>query len=611
MRATLIATPVLACLGLAVWWTPAERETTAPADPPAAASSDLAYAWPAGTGYRYRLAFDSTTTVARFGRTQNRALPTLGGAFHLAGQMELRSHGVIDGQTRLALRLTQLDRPAIRLLDRDLLTDATQIETHLLRDTAWLSVDPRGRVTQLSFAPDASHLFRNVAQLLVSETWFPLGAGTRWTTIARTQHGEAETLTTRVDATLRRQRTRYQHLQAADTPWTATVDALATARVEPDGPLLTATGHETLHARDARGVERLTANTRFELALIERFQFGATPLPTDLIAYAPGESSERADAWDQHIRQRIAGLTGAMMLETLKTHGRFGKVPDHERFLWRAVALLGEEPALCGQLAALFESPRMTQKGRLLILDLLASTGTAAAQSALRAALDSRVAEASPDYGLMYQRLSLVQRPDANTVAMAQARYGNPGPEGFGAAAYALGSVARKAPSAAVAEAIGARLERDLLDLEPHEAEKRRTLIYALGNAAAGAETVRAYVQSADPALRYAAAAALRHQRDPTNRAALVELTGDAEHGVARRAMRSLADADLSAAELRRLYALVRTRAMPEMSYPALVNLLTPYLEDPVGAAILRHILTQTLKDARIKGRIRALLGEA
>lgn len=606
MRAVSYAIP-LAAVGLGVWLLSTSAPTPAPA--PASAASDLRYAWPAGTGYRYQLDFDSKSAVKRFTAVGRQATPALEGAFRVVGDLELRSHGVVAGQTRLALRFRNPSTARIKLLDRELLTAPKAIATHITQDTAWLSVDGRGRISQIGFAPDSSHLFRNLVQLVTSEVWIELGAGAEWTRVAKTQHGEAETRFVRHDTTIERSRARYRSLQAQTDDWTATVAGKATARIESNGPLLTVAGHETVTATDGQGTERLNAANRFEMRLVERFAFVAEAPPTGLVALAPGESSERADAWAQHMEQRIAGLTPDALLNTLAENGLHGKLPQHEKFLWRAAALLRTQPELCDRLAELFESEAMGDGGRMLILDLLTHSGAPGSQAALRRILDGDVAEASAQYIMMYQRLGLVRRPDAETAAMARARYRHPGPEGPHAAAYTLGSVAGHSQDLATSRAIAARLERDLL--EAKDQKQRRSLIFALGNAKEGARTIRGFVEDAHPELRYAAAAALRHQRDAKSRSALISMTADEEHRVAQRALRSLGDSALTAEELRQIAGLVAAGRVNEVALHALLNVLTPHRNEPVVEAILRRILTLKLKDSRVKGRIRAMLGEA
>ena len=603
MRALLLIGAALAAvvLGVLAW--------DAGSNPAVDAPTLVRYAWPEGVGLRYRLAYDATNQTARFEPMNGKALPALTGSFRLDGDWVVRSHGAVPGGTRLGIRLENLSTAKVELLGKDLLPTADAAAEQLMRDEALVDVGDRGQLLALHFADDSGHLFRNLTQLLVSELRIELGTGAEWTTTEKTQHGVAATAYTARDGKIERRRTAYLSLQAETTHWTSTVDGLATAKVEPNGPLLSVTGHESLTAHDASGAERLTASARFSLTLVERFKVEPQAQPPRTVSYAPGQPAVRDDAVEQHMAQRIDGLTPDALLNTLASHARFGKLPNHNEFLWRATALLQRRPDLCDQLVGLFDSGALGQKGQLLTLDLLASAGTPPAQAALRRALDGDVARAASKYGLMYQRVGMLQQPSEETADWAAAHYAAPGPEGIEAAAYTLGSVARHTPDRARALQIGTRLEADLKALHPDDGQAQRTLIFALGNAAQGADTLHEFAQHAHPELRYASAAALRHQRDQSSRDRLVDLTADAEHRVAQRAFRSLNDTDLNARELRALQALVSAGRVKEVAYHSLVNLLTRHLNDPAAVATLRHILKQKLLDNRVKSRIRTLLG--
>ena len=73
-----------------------------------------------------------------------------------------------------------------------------------------------------------------------------------------------------------------------------------------------------------------------------------------------------------------------------------GPLLEHIRMLWRVVGLLRHEPVSCDRLGALAASERFGSADRGLVLDLLTSAGTSAAQSALRASLDAPTVRRDP-----------------------------------------------------------------------------------------------------------------------------------------------------------------------------------------------------------------------
>ena len=81
---------------------------------------------------------------------------------------------------------------------------------------------------------------------------------------------------------------------------------------------------------------------------------------------------------------RAAGLTGAQLVLDIRAHATMERLPDHNRWLWRATGLLKLEPALCSQLVTLFQDKTLGQETRALILDLLVGAGHATAQEAMR-----------------------------------------------------------------------------------------------------------------------------------------------------------------------------------------------------------------------------------
>lgn len=628
---------IAAALGLIVVVAAVVVLTRAPAAPDASPTVqqpgeeprpvELRFRWPAGTWLRYDLDLtaDNTTVFVRAPDdlpAGQEVRGEMGAVVRLDGDVLLRSYEVRGDATVLGLSFTALRRHEIRVMGQALLPDAASVLGH----EALVLVGALGEVRHVAFRDDAPYLFRNLVQLVLGETQVRLAGGGlgSWTVPERTQHGTAPT---RYDVahpgpegtTLEKSRNDYDELQAlAHHPDGArhTASAHGKVRVHRDGYLQWLFLEETVRASDASGAPLLDATGTVRFALVEagRFDLATRPDPdTFTVSYDQGEPAvDEALAERQHREQRIAGLTPEQLLDTLTAHARAGSVPDHNRFLWRATALLREHPELCEDLRRMIVDPTMSSNGRALLLDLLVGAGTPAAQAALRAALSTGSVQEDRYYGLLYQRFALVKHPDEQTLAQLADQYEQPGPEGARAATMALGAAAGQLREHGEAERGGPVAERLKEDLaEADDPAVQEALVAALGNAGfpAHAELLAAYHDSGSVDVRMATAAALRKMKDPESRSTLVTMATDADVMVQRQALRTLARQDLSHEDLERLLERVRDMRVNERTYHELVTVLTPYLErDELAERILRLMLTQELEDDRVKGRIRALL---
>ncbi len=596
-------------VGVALW----AADVDAP--PPAVRAEPVVtaptYRWPPGLEWRYALQTSTQSTIELLDTAPSSALEV---RLELAGEVRLRSYGGGDATTRLGLRFAELTAHELTVGGEQTLANAAPLEDH----EGYLDVTPQGEVRALRFAPAAPPVFRSMVQLVVGEMQARLEDGSAWRAVEITQHGEAPTdyVAARGGGihTLHKRRDEYTRLtglsRGAERRSVAYV-----AEVEIDGVLRRLEAREHVRAFDGGGRTLLDSRSRTRLRLLGARPFeAAPPSEAELVAYRPGQPAFDAElARRQHARQRVAGLTPDALLNTLAEHGPSGTLPDHNRFLWRATGLLREHPELCSTLVDLFERPEMTHRGRALLLDLLVGAGTPEAQMALRRALATTTAAGDAGYKRLYQRLSLIEAPTGETIALLQGRYSEPGQEGPRAATYALGSGAghlhRRGDVQRAAE-IGERLREDLEAAE--ESFAVVSLLGALGNAGlpGHAPDIIRHRGDGRPEVRHAVAAALRKLDDSRAGDALVEMTTDGADRVSRRAVRSLMRRELGATQIGRLRALVAARAVDVQCYPEMVSLVAPYLGRHAGAeAILRLILDQKTRNPRLEGRIRALLG--
>jgi len=270
-------------------------------------------------------------------------------------------------------------------------------------------------------------------------------------------------------------------------------------------------------------------------------------------------------------------------------------------------------PELCQQLVPLFDDAKVGPAGRNMIVDLLASVGHAQAQQALRDILQGKAAREDRAFPLLYQRLSLVQNPDPQTMKFVSTQYQSTQGPAHHAAMYSLGSAAGHRYRAGDHEgglAAARQLERDLA--AARDPAEREYLLESLGNAglAEQAATIQSYASSTDANVRLAAANALRKMQGVQVQQTLMGMVSDADPMVAEQAMLSLAKTELTQEMLSSLAALVAARSIGERSYEVLVTLLQPYQgRSPTVTEIFQSILSQDLRDPTVKVRIRNMLG--
>lgn len=230
--------------------------------------------------------------------------------------------------------------------------------------------------------------------------------------------------------------------------------------------------------------------------------------------------------------------------------------------VWRtaAFALLRLNPRECEALALVFEDETVTDDLRLLVLDLLAGAGSFEAQVVIRRLLALALARRDGrQFATFVQRLGIVDAPDGPTLRFLMSVYAesrNEPHEIRAACAYALGAAAGQAltsgdPDAAVRASDV--LRRDLVAATA--APERCALVTALGNAGVAGDIVliARFTQDAAPAVRAAAALALRKCNVPEARKHLVQLVGDPEARVAQSALTALSEHKLDDEALERL----------------------------------------------------------
>ncbi|MCA9612737.1 MAG: HEAT repeat domain-containing protein [Myxococcales bacterium] len=414
--------------------------------------------------------------------------------------------------------------------------DGQAADVALSTDELIATLDDEGRVTGFRGVEATPSATDRLLRVLALE-WAHEGAssGER-----RTPHGLAEVRCEHHEHTDTCDRARYLVVDAAPDVASSEVHARATATRDAGG-LRTLEADERLRGVDAEGHDTLVLTTHFEARREGRRAVGPVLAAFD---HAVEMRNVDAEIDAAHYRAAAAGLSGEALLDAIAVHGNGGQIPDHDRFLWQAVARLRLEPELGASLRALYVDADTNDVARALVLDLLVHAGTPELQGTLVELLDRPETTESPDALMLVQRLTFVERPTAETLAYVARRFEGAEGEMRDALAYATGAAVLHAGPEEAAT-LHATL-REELDTRPSE-----HVIIALGVAGdpSDTEVLTSFAREGDVSQRRAAAEALGRLPAGSGREALLEGLGDESPDVRTSALASLAthgfDADV------------------------------------------------------------------
>jgi hypothetical protein len=578
---------------------------------PQGADADLRFAFPAGT----RLEYAFTWKV----RQRAAALAVPGGdekaAIDFGGRLALVSHGEHQGGWLLEATV-DVEQHELVIAGRELLSNAADVERELGARRAFLELSPDGTVRAVSFLPDATQNWRNLATELFGtlEVVIPRDAGASWNRPQIAPFGRADTQYERDGARLERRRTAYTALDAvAGVPPPAKLAATGTVELAA-GHLVRLDDDEAI-AVTKDGRELLAGEAHVHLELRSTGHVVPSPVAVaTLERRRPGERIVDPGLEQAALEARIDGLTIDQFTSDLLGLGDIG-VPDEHRWMWRASALLQLHPELCGALVAPFTSGRLGRRGGALTLDLLAAAGTPAAQSAMRAMLASPAAHAhSSDYVRLVQRFAFVERPDADSVAfLRNARRSGTDVDASRAATYALGNAAgalAKSGDTAGAASIVSELTGELATARTPA--DRAALVGALTGAhsTTAADAALALASDDAPQVRAAVAHALVGDTRSSTDAAAVALAADGNATVQYAALSALSGRKLGASEIQTL-AQLAVAPINEPSWLATVDAQLRGGADPAAFRAALERLSTSSGDARVRTQARRLLGPA
>ncbi len=355
---------------------------------------------------------------------------------------------------------------------------------------------------------------------------------------------------------------------------------------------------------DAEGIARIESGERMALANPRGAAIGHREVHVTLERTAPpaglaharlrgtrvAVSALRGDAARRGLEQRVAGLTIEQVLADLAL-AVGGRLPDHDRWLWRATGLLQLDPTAATSLADACLDGRLEGESRRVALELLANVGNPASQAGLRRVLADPEVVAGEDYPRLVQRAVLLRDPEDETIAFltgqGEALQGASSRASFVAAGGAIGH-ARSGDQARGQEAVG-RMQQALGTAS--DPADRRALVMALGNAAA-AEAQSDLLEAArdnDADLRRTAARALAHLEDDESAGQLAAMVQDPDPLVQRAAHDALSENHPTGAQLAGVAGFVAE--LPQPTRVAVVTLLERLLRQPESAPLRAAML--------------------
>ncbi len=606
----------VALVGLRPTGSRAPKQDAQPAR--AASPRALQLAWPRGASFVYAVRYRGETR-ARLG-----AEAAVDGTWTVELDLLARSFGDRGGATLLELSIPTVQKDEVTMGGRNVL-GTSAARAALTSASALVEMLPDGRPRALHLRPGTSPVFAALARALLRESRFslPATAQVSWRADERTASGDAVSeyrLIEHAPPRLLRTRARYDSLAVLGyqpcVDCKQTLASTAEVRLGDQSELCGMMFDESLAATRPPLFDPLfVRKTHLQMTLVERAHLDPRAISLDGFAEVPLDDPVDAQAMrKEHLQKRVAGLSLAELGHGVAQYGE-GKEVSAE-FAWRASGLLILHPELCAHLAERFARATTPSRARELILDLLASSGHAQAQAAMRTALGSAAAEADPAYSSLLQRFSFLSAPDPQSAAFVAMRHRrSPSREDHGvwtASAYALGALAGGLETGGQRE-LAAQYRAILVsELEgARSSAERAELVAALGNAHSDEDSalLTQKAQAPEPEVRAAALRALRRSTLPEARAVLTAALADEDLGVRRMALHTLGEGTLSAPELAAMSRALDTGALGPGLDHELVTVLSSHAREGDVRPMLEQVAARSV-DPRLRDRVRFVLAQ-
>ncbi|MBS2022706.1 MAG: hypothetical protein JST92_09870 [Deltaproteobacteria bacterium] len=581
--------------------------------------------WPEGKRYLYSLSWRAKTAgeISPGKDAQTNQDLTLESS--IEGEIALERASGSSSHAVVALSWTRLDHATFGAQGQEAQGDLKQLSAQLVDQVAFLDIDDRGRVNDIAFPTEMNPSVRAILRSVALELRYTLPEleVAEWEATERDSLGELAVKYKSGAKELAREAVKYLQLDAVHGPLTGPQELRGGAMLTLDENHLLTNLQEAFSAvytRPQGTSPAIQSAWTFTLA-----RTGAQAARTDLEQILKRTKSQaiaqQVDDPDREHRRDVHMAEGMTPDRLLLTMDRFegGTKLEHD-FLMKAAAYLRLHPEELGSLEDKFKSSALTVRGRGLILDVLAQTGSTEAQASMRTMLSTDAARAKPrDFSILVQRFTFVLAPERGSIEFLEKEYAQaahnaniPAAQGT---VVALGSAVRRLDGQqdhALAGEVNERLRRELR--EAKTPEMKGALVAALGNAGRAEDVPDLVAVAADPdaRVRGQVASALRTVDSKEARAGLLSMITDPSTMVASTALGSLQKQTLGDDDWRSLADTVKGGKTTVMSDSAMVDLIkSKGKERPEGREVLSYLLTrQNSPDSDLPAIIRDLLKE-
>ncbi len=585
--------------------------------------------WPENKRYDYTLSWRASTSgQVAAGGAGDKEGTSLSMEADVAGEIALQRAGGTDSAPLIALTYTRFDKFSFDMQGQDSQASAEQITRAIAGQTAFLSIDDRGRVGAIAFPPEMAPTVRTALRSLALQLGYTLPEGdeTSWEADEADALGEVHVRYQRGVNEFARQPVAFNTLDLVHGPLDGKQTVRGGTLITVDENGLPLSFDETIEATYLKpGTTTPAVRSSWRFTLIRK-GVSASDARLGAVAQRAQAQPVRAPISDpereQRRDQRLAkGMNTDELLQTVDRYQAGSKLKDE--FLVRAAAFLRLHPEALPALLSKFNLASSSVKGRGLILDVLAQTGDAKAQETMRAALSSRAAHAGThDFSALVQRFTFVVEPDAASIKFLEETYDankhGGDVESAQGTVVALGSAVRRLTiqhELAAANEINERLRGELRQAQAPA--MRAALVAALGNAARPEDVpdIASIATDSDARVRDQVAGALRTVDSPGARQALFSLAIDHNTGVATSAFQALHSQSLGDEDWQALEQIAQQGTSPVSSDAALLNLVRDKdktIARPEARQILAAMLTRNQgSDSDIPVIIRGLLKDA
>ena len=592
------------------------------------------YDWPKGSIYVYDLDYSSESeAVFAFstgGEDEEPQEQSYAGLIDMKGELRLASYGKEGAYYLLGVTFSNISTLELTALGSPVFESEEEAKRVFESSEALMEINGSGEISALKFEKRAHPAFVGTVQSLMGDVQVIVESGSpSWEAREKNQQGEAvaeyEVLGSDGDAVaLGKKREDYKRFNAADISSKkvkSDVTSSFDVALHEDGYLKSLAGTEVLGATEGeKKLLGVTTEVSVVLSRVEQVQS-----PDELVASLKGSSYVRAlgevkvspEAEQKALVQRAAGMKIHHIVEDITKYGSAGRMPFHERWIWRATGLLRASPEECKKLLEVFEDESVGATGKQFIVELLAGVGNEEAQKVMLEIFDSDTAKSNPGYFKLIQRVAVLTNPTVEMGKYIEEKVLETQrlkDDLHFSSAFALGSMSaklRENGEEQVASALNERLVEFLKNAENDD--ERAAYLRALGNSGdeKNIDLIAPYSADADDRVRRAVATALRKTRTPESEKIVMTLASDSVGQVQKEALQVLRKYTVDSDQLLQLDQMLESGGLDNFSRGDMITLLHDAYKDPSTKAMSEKMLKAMLaktKTAKLRQRISGIL---